>query len=282
MQSKDARLIECLRLLEETGDIERCRGLYPDLGEALSEHASTANGLVALIPPTSSAQSQSSSRRQLLSSLSTMPGGTPLWQRILTKKAAFLAAAAAIFVVGVAGASAATGTSLPQPVNQVLGTLGLASYHSQDVQQKVQDAIDSTEPGPERGRAVSQAACDAAQNRDNLPEGAMDAPGQDDKDTKDCSEIGENSGQGGAVEPSSQGESSSHRQDGQQKGQNGIQSTDPGPERGPVVSETACDAAQNGDNLPERAKNAPGRSDKDTKDCTHPSPEGSSGPENTP
>jgi hypothetical protein len=50
----------------------------------------------------------------------------------------------------------------------------------------VHDAKASAAPGSV-GKAVSLAACIAAHDRSTLPEGAQQAPGQADKEPKDCS-----------------------------------------------------------------------------------------------
>ncbi len=188
MESQDARLIECLRLFEETGDLAVCLERYPDLSRELHEHSATAESLAGLQPPSPLPESANSSRRLLLASAASSPGAAP---SIFSRRiAAVLAAGAALFVVGALGASAAPGSPLAQPVSVVLGTLGLGSDHGEEVKQNVHDAIDSTEPGPERGRAVSEAACEAAHNRENLPQGAQDAPGQVGQAPPDCSQIG--------------------------------------------------------------------------------------------
>jgi hypothetical protein len=75
-------------------------------------------------------------------------------------------------------------SATPTPDASVIPTATLT--HGQSVSNAVQDAISSTTPGPERGQAVSEAACTAAHDRTTLPQGAQDAKGQQNKDPKDC------------------------------------------------------------------------------------------------
>lgn len=274
MDSKDARLVECMRLLEETGDLERCLELYPDLSQELREHDGAARSLSALAPPSPLPESANSSRRLLLSSLAENPGGTPMWQRFVSNKAAALAAAAALFVLGTVGAGAATGSPFAQPVNDVLGNLGVGGDHGKDVSEKVHDAIENTEPGPERGREVSKAACEAAHNRDTLPDGAQAAPGQQDKDAKECDDeelLGEDEEEGD-IEPLDH-EDGNHGQHVSEGVHEAIDSTEPGEERGRAVSQAACENAHDPSTLPPGAQDAPGRENKPEKDCEHPNAE---------
>src|SRR3989304_1261307 len=47
MAQDEARLAECFRLLEETGDVERCFALYPDLQEEIEVHLQAFAALAA-------------------------------------------------------------------------------------------------------------------------------------------------------------------------------------------------------------------------------------------
>jgi hypothetical protein len=59
--------------------------------------------------------------------------------------------------------------------------------HGEAVSQAVHDAKASLEDGEKVGPAVSEAACEAAHDRNTLPQGAQDAPGQDkERPPKDC------------------------------------------------------------------------------------------------
>jgi hypothetical protein len=58
--------------------------------------------------------------------------------------------------------------------------------HGQVVSTAVHGAIASSTPGPERGIAVSQAACTAAHDRTTLPQGAQQAPGQAERTPTAC------------------------------------------------------------------------------------------------
>ena len=72
-------------------------------------------------------------------------------------------------------------------------TASATPNHGESVSSAVHDAIASTTPGPERGQAVSEAACTAAHDRTTLPQGAQDAPGQQGKTPKDCTQLGNQS-----------------------------------------------------------------------------------------
>lgn len=263
-----------MRLLEETGDLERCLEMYPDLGQELRAHADALSSLQTLAPPAPPSQSQNAGRRVLLSSLSAPPASVPWLQRLITNKAAALTAAATLFALGAVGAGAATGSPFTEPLNDVLENVGIGSDHGEDVSEKVHDAIENTDPGPERGKAVSEAACEAAHNRETLPEGAQNAPGQQDKDAKEC---GEDEDVEEPVEPLEEEEDDgNHGQNVSEKVHDAIEGTDPGPERGRAVSEAACNAAHDRTTLPQGAQNAPGKQNKPNKpnkpekDCTHP------------
>jgi hypothetical protein len=121
-----------------------------------------------------------------------------------------------------AGASATpAATSTPGDEKGSVGALdvngtpeGTATpAHGGAVSQAVHDAIASSTPGPGRGIAVSEAACAAAHDRSTLPEGAQNAPGQQDREPKDCAHPnadgtpGKGNQPGGAPESGTAGES---------------------------------------------------------------------------
>jgi hypothetical protein len=275
LDSRDIRIVDSMRLLEETGDLERCLETYPDLSQELRAHADALSGLSALAPPAPPSQSQNVGRRVLLSSLSAPPASVPLLQRLITNRAAALTAAATLFALGAVGAGAATGSPFTAPINDVLENVGIGGDHGEDVSEKVHDAIENTAPGPERGKAVSEAACEAAHNRETLPEGAQNAPGQEGKDAKECGEDEEveEPESDEPAEPLEEDDNGNHGQNVSEKVHDAIENTDPGPERGHAVSEAACEAAHDRTTLPQGAQNAPGKQnkpDKPEKDCTHP------------
>jgi hypothetical protein len=61
-----------------------------------------------------------------------------------------------------------------------------ATNHGQSVSDAVHAAKDDLEDGEKTGPAVSEAACTAAHDRTTLPEGAQNAPGQAEREPKDC------------------------------------------------------------------------------------------------
>jgi len=101
--------------------------------------------------------------------------------------------------------------------------------HGQSVSQAVHDAIASSTPGPDRGIAVSEAACTAAHDRSTLPEGAQNAPGQQDREPKDCTHPNADGTPGnGKAQPTAAPEGAtpgasgpSHSDQGQGHGQSG-------------------------------------------------------------
>jgi hypothetical protein len=267
LDGKDPRLVECMGLLEETGDFVRCLELYPDLGQELREFVEAARSLSALAPPSPSPELRNSGRRLLLSSLSQIRGGTPMWQRIVSNKTAAIAAAAALFVLGTVGAGAATG-------------------HGEAVSEAVHKAKEWAlgEDGDGRvGPAVSEAACEAAHNSGTLPDGAQDAPGhnKDPEDQKDCThpsnaEAEEDDGESGDDENGNEDEPKNHGDavsDAVHDAKDEALGEDGDGRVGPAVSEAACEAAHGKETLPDGAKDAPGhnKDPEKQKDCTHPS-----------
>ena len=105
--NRDDRLTECFRLLEETGDIERCLAAYPDLRDDILPHARIARSLAALRPGQPPAAALATSRRLLLSSLTSEPGGMTMPRRFALGRVAASFAALTLLAFGALGASAA-------------------------------------------------------------------------------------------------------------------------------------------------------------------------------
>jgi hypothetical protein len=179
--------------------MDRCLREYADLEQELRTHLATLDRLSMPIPAQPASASQAQSRRLVLSSLQPETRGQKMFQG-LSGKAAVLLAALGLMSVGTLGAAAAGGVNGHGPVNDVLSSIGVVERasstatdededadvknHGSDVSQKVHDAIASTTPGPGRGIAVSQAACEAAHDRTTLPTPAQNAPGQKDRTPK--------------------------------------------------------------------------------------------------
>jgi hypothetical protein len=195
-----------------------------------------------------------------------------------------LAAAAAIataFAIAVIGAGAAPVG--PTPLSDVLGVTG---EHGTAVSDAVHQAKEDLEEGDKVGPAVSEAACEAAHDRSTLPEGAQNAPGQQDREPKDCThpsnaesdDDGEDGAAGGDEEAAAEEEGDEELNHGQAVSQavrEAKEGLEEGDKVGPAVSEAACEAAHDRSTLPEGAQNAPGQQDREPKDCTHPSNAGS-------
>ena len=176
--------------------------------------------------------------------------------------------AAAVFLITFATVGAS-----PAGVPALSEVLGLSGEHGTAVSDAVHDAKDSVAEGDKVGPAVSEAACTAAHKRTNLPDGAQKAPGQVDKESKDCTHPSN------AVDDSEAANGTETADDAIDHGQSvstavhdakaGVADGD---KVGPAVSEAACKAAHDRNTLPEDAKLVPpGQVDKESKDCTHPS-----------
>jgi len=125
---------------------------------------------------------------------------------------------------GVAGWPACTATPEPSvsPAADATSTPEATSTpnHGQSVSKAVHDAIASTTPGPERGEAVSEAACTAAHDGSTLPGGAQNAPGQADREAKDCTHPS-NAGDDGEDEGEDEGQSGNSNGNGNTPGSQG-------------------------------------------------------------
>ena len=265
-------LADCHSVLEETGDLQACLNLYPDLDGEIRAHFALAGRLTANSPPPPGPSAAASGRQSLLSALAvSQPVGSAMPARFsLLRPAAVLAGFVLLAGAGV-GASAASGGAvpLPGPVSDVLDVVGLGqSEHGKGVSDAVHDAIDGSTPGPGRGQAVSTAACEAAHDRGTLPSGAQSAPGQQDRPPRECATPSPGAS---AESPSSDGETPSDHGTAVSGAVHGaIDGSTPGPERGKAVSEAACEAAHDRTTLPTPAKDAPGQQDRGPKECEHP------------
>lgn len=260
MDNHEARLAECLRVLEETGDLDRCLELYPELASELREHTVAVQALAALAPPSPREQPRLSSRRLLLSSLASREeGGQGLLRTLFGKKAAAIAAGAVMLFAAASVGASPIETPLSHPVNDVLDTLGLgADSPGKPVRDAVHDAIESTDPGPERGKAVSQAACEAAHDPERLPENARAV--HEEKDTqKDCDKADGS----GSNEEEDQGAPGSQQQGGKPETPPGLERNNGNGTEKPGASQRACEAAGE---RPAQA-NAGGNGPKGPKGC---------------
>lgn len=300
MSPAEEPLAACLRLLEETGDVERCLQIYPDQAEALKRHLATVAELSMLGPSGPAAAPMARSRHLLLSSMTQNTGGRGMLLRMLSGKAAGALAALALAAVGTVGVSATSGgVNQAGPVNDVLSSVGVVDRaqpapgddnHGANVSNEVHDAQQSATPGAGLGLT----ACEAARDRSTLPTPAQNAPGLQGANSPDCSQIGddhadvatatptpsisaattnsttENEGTPGtqATTPDNHGQSVSSAV------HDAIASTTPGPGRGEAVSEAACTAAHDRSTLPSGAQDAHGG---DAKDCVHPNADGTPG-----
>ena len=247
--NRDDRLTECFRLLEETGDIERCLAAYPDLRDDILPHARIARSLAALRPGQPPASAVVTSRRLLLSSLTSEPGGMTMPRRFALGRVAASFAALTLLAFGALGASAAAGG--PSPLPDVLDSLGVAGgNHGPSVRDAVHDAIDNGDP-------VGPAACEAAHDRTTLPTPAQGAPGQEGKD-KECKNDGDGEAEGLQQE---NGAPDNHGQNVKDAVQDAIESDEP-------VGPAACEAAHNRETLPTPApRTPPGQDGEEPKDC---------------
>jgi hypothetical protein len=183
---RDESLRTCLEELERTGDLERLKNEFPLYIEEIQSFWHTRRLLDGAVPELD--DQKLLTRKQEF--LTTIAAARP--KRLfglLSIRFAGMLGIGGVLVAASLGASAA-GLGPAQRAGEVLGSVGA---HGSSVSDALQNAIDGTTPGPERGEAVSNAACEAAHDRSTLPQGAQDASGQDDKDAKDCSKSDEKS-----------------------------------------------------------------------------------------
>jgi hypothetical protein len=228
----------CLDELERTGDVKRLKQEYPQFIEQIQDFSHTRRLLEGSVP-------QLEDERLLTRKhefLTTIAAARPRRLfRIPSIRLAGLLGIGGVLVAASLGASAA-GLGPAQRAGDVLEGVGI---HGSQVSDAVHEAIDSTSPGPGRGEAVSSAACEAAHDRSTLPQGAQNAPGQEDKDAKDCSKSDDQSAGDKSENASDQANESAPAQD--------LKSTEPGRERG-LAACTA--AAENQANQGQAAENA--------------------------
>ncbi len=188
MNQREIQLAECLKLLEETGDMDRSLALHPHLKDDLEAFAQTMGLLSTAKPAHAAALSQTASRQQLLSTLQLLSSRRfPFVGGLLTRTGAAIAVLGLLFA-GAVGVSASTGGLAGLgPVSDVLSAVGLVSDSpGAAVSNDVEKAIDDSVPGPGRGKAVSEAACAAAHDADRLPDQATNPPGPDGKELPDA------------------------------------------------------------------------------------------------
>jgi hypothetical protein len=201
-----------------------------------------------------------------------------LYKRIGGTKLAAAAGAVVLTMTLAVGAGAA-----PSPVDPVADVLGI-SNHGPTVSQAVHDAqTEAKEAGEDVGAAVSLAACEAAHDRTTLPEGAQNAPGQVDREPKDCTADDEETANDDedVAQDAVTDETDADTQDEDTDTHGSVVSQavhdaqtaakDAGENVGAAVSQAACEAAHDRSTLPDGAQNAPGQQDREAKDCTHPS-----------
>jgi hypothetical protein len=184
--------------------------------------------------------------------------------------------AAAVFLITFATVGAS-----PGGVPALSEVIGLSAEHGTTVRDAVHNAKDSVAEGDKVGPAVSEAACTAAHDRTTLPDGAQNAPGQADRESKDCthpSDDADDSEDSDTTAASDATDSETTDADAPNHGQSVSKAVhdakaglEDGDKVGPAVSEAACTAAHDRTTLPDGAQNAPGQVGRDPKDCTHPS-----------
>ncbi len=212
--SSQERLSECYRLLDESGDVEDCLARYPELADEIQAYAGVRRFVLDRLPDGPDPHALAAGRALLSAAAAGPHGGLRMLPGLSLSRLA--AAFAGLVLVGgaVVGAAAATdGAGLPGPVNRALSSVGITDRadesaatpaaelpaagaestaaatpgaHGDAVSDAVHTAIAGTTPGPGRGDAVSDAACAAAHDRSNLPEGAQNAPGQQDRTPSAC------------------------------------------------------------------------------------------------
>jgi hypothetical protein len=190
MKEADPRYIAATELLERTGDLDLVKRTYPELAEFCEDYWRIRRLLnEGENDPLS--HDVSSARIRFLSAVAAPPRKRGLWAIQPLRFFAFVVAGGFVLTAAI-GASAAGGVDTVKPARQVLQTLGVTEgEHGKAVSDAVQDAINSTPPGPERGRAVAEAACRWAHERGNLPLGAQNAPGFANEPAKTCPEDNE-------------------------------------------------------------------------------------------
>ena len=219
----EIRLEEALRLLEDSRDIEQSKQEFPDHAAFLEDYWRMKGALWSKAQSLRPADSAAEARSRLLSAVSA-DRKPHSWLLHPLKLGAVLLGGGLILTAAL-GASAA-GVETPRPASQILGSLGITTQrHGEAVSGTVHEALTQVPPGPERGRAVAEAACKAAHDRSTLPPGAQNAPGLAGGATESCSRDDVEVAESENLPP-------------------GLQGTVPGPERAKSAREAACAAAR--------------------------------------
>jgi hypothetical protein len=230
----------CLDELERTGDVKRLKQEYPLFIEQIHSFWHVRHLLEGSVPQLEDERLLTRKQEFLTSIAAARP--KRFFDRLSIRLAGLLGIGG-VLVAASLGASAA-GLGPAHRAGEVLETIGV--NHGNYVSNAVQDAKDSTPPGPARGEAVSSAACEAAHDSSTLPQGAQDAPGQEDKDEKDCSKSDEKSAGEKSNNAAEQANEAAAAQD--------LKETEPGRERGMAA---CAAAAENHANHGQVAGNAP-------------------------
>jgi hypothetical protein len=214
----------CLDELERTGDIRRLKQEYPQFLEQIQSFWNARRLLEGSVPELEDERLLTLKHEFLTTIAAARP--KRVFGRLPIRLAGLLGIGG-VLVAASLGASAA-GLGPAQRAGEVLESVG---SHGSQVSDAVHEAIDGTPPGPGRGAAVSAAACEAAHDRSALPQSAQDAPGQEDKDAKDCAKSDQQSAGEKSHNAAEQANQAAAAQD--------LEKTEPGQERGMA----ACTAA---------------------------------------
>jgi hypothetical protein len=254
----------CLEELGRTGDLERLQLEYPQFTEQMQSFWDTLRLLEGAVPQLED-EKLLTLKHEFLTVIATRRPKRVFG--MLPVRLAGLLGIGGVLVAASLGASAA-GLGPALRAGGVLESMGVS--RSGQVSDAVQGAIDGSSPGSERGEAVSAAACEAAHDRSTLPQGAQDAAGQESKEAKDCSKSNEKS------------DNAAEQANGTASAQ-GVQSTEPGPERGSAACTAAMEdpaiRAQAAENAAAQAtgQNEPGCHAEDAEDSGGESGQGSGG-----
>jgi hypothetical protein len=210
-------LAECYRIIEETGDLEAWFARFPEARAEIEADLELIARIRAGVR-TPAPLKVSTGRQQVLSHLAMRRSTALRRHKGVIGRLRWLGAAAGLALVAsaVVGAGAAPDIPsllsglgvfdrVPEHARQKLETIQRGGVpasvtplaheggenHGGAVSEAVHEAIESTDPGPERGRTVRQAACEAAHDRSTLPTPAQNAPGLADKDREFCTFVDE-------------------------------------------------------------------------------------------
>ncbi len=195
--ANERRLVDCYRLLEETGDAGLCVARHPGLAGDIEAYRQIRSALVDLVPEPHPL-AMAAGRRDLLAALAERRQGLPLARRLSYAGIGGGFVALTLMALAGLGVSAATGHGLLAPVERILRDVGSAAReefvpgdgaggeHGAAVSDTVQDARESATPDAGQGVAVSAAACAGAHDRSTLPPPAQEAPGQEGQTPASC------------------------------------------------------------------------------------------------